>query len=174
VLALCRKVGDRSSTAILLSNLGAIALESGDPQEALRLIQEGAALFREVNHPQAVIQATTMLSAVHRALGRFDEARNELHEALDEALRRHLEHLVPYALFELSQLHAAIGEVELALELMEWVVANPSTIGEHKRDGLKLIAELTPCLSPAALKMIHQRSEELSPRLVLARLRSPQ
>ncbi len=174
VLGLCRKVGDRSSTAILLSNLGAIASESGDYPEALRLIQEGTALFREVNHPQAVIQATTMLSAVHRALGRFDEARNELCEALDEALRRHLEHLIPYALFELSQLHAATGEVETALELMEWVVANPSTIGEHKRDGQMLIAELASRLSPAAVKTIRQRSGELSPKSVLARLRASQ
>jgi hypothetical protein len=121
-----------------------------------------------------VIQATTMLSAVHRALGRFDEARNELCEALDEALRRHLEHLIPYALFELSQLHAATGEVETALELMEWVVANPSTIGEHKRDGQKLIAELASRLSPAVVKTIRQRSGEVSPKLVLARLRAPQ
>ena len=79
-------------------------------------------------------------------------------------MRRHLEHLIPYALFELSQLHAVTGEVETALELMEWVVANPSTIGEHKRDGQKLIAELATRLSPAVVKTMPPRRGGESPK----------
>lgn len=80
-LVLLRSSGQRRFEAIVLENLGRVALARGDPSGAGRLLQAALVLAREIG--LRAIEASTLfdLSRLHTAQGEFGPAETALHEA---------------------------------------------------------------------------------------------
>jgi predicted ATPase/class 3 adenylate cyclase len=85
-LALQRRFGDPSGTALALNILVVAAIEDGDFARAQELAQESLELFREAGEDEMVVAATRTLGFVHYSRGDLERAR-ALHEANLERAR---------------------------------------------------------------------------------------
>ena len=79
-LALQRRFGDPSGTALALNILVVAAIEEGDLERAQQLAEESLELFREAGEDEMVVAATRTLGFVHYSRGDLKRAR-ALHEA---------------------------------------------------------------------------------------------
>jgi ATP/maltotriose-dependent transcriptional regulator MalT len=79
-LALQRRFGDPSGTALALNILVVAAIEEGDLERAQKLAEESLELFREAGEDEMVVAATRTLGFVHYSRGDLERAR-ALHEA---------------------------------------------------------------------------------------------
>jgi predicted ATPase len=171
VLPLCQKVGDKAAEAVIHSNLGALAQEAGDYAQAERSLKQGLQLFVESNHYQAVVHAQTMLASVYRQMTRFDDARKILHQALDQAIVKKYDYLIPMAIFEIGILYDALGRKTEALPLLLWVIDHPSVQAENRLEAQKVTAVLQTELSAEQLAAAKLACEALVITAVLARIK---
>jgi predicted ATPase/class 3 adenylate cyclase len=79
-LALQRRFGDPSGTALALNILVVAAIEEGDLERAQKLAEESLELFRDAGEDEMVVAATRTLGFVHYSRGDLERAR-ALHEA---------------------------------------------------------------------------------------------
>ena len=87
-LELFREVDDVGGVAAALNNLGNVAREQGEPEEALRLHQESLALRRELGDKRGVALSLNNLANVVLNQGNYWRAEALHQESL--ALRREL------------------------------------------------------------------------------------
>ncbi|MBK7181341.1 MAG: tetratricopeptide repeat protein [Chloroflexi bacterium] len=170
VLPLCQKVGDRAAEAIILCNLGALAEKAGNLSEAEQRLQSGIALFTEVNHPQAVVHASTMLASVFLEMRAFTRAQEILAQALHQAIENKYEYLIPVAIFEIGRLYQALQQPLEALPLLLWLVEQPAAQAENCLEAQALIEVLLEPLSPAQKTVVHTQGASLVVTAVLANL----
>jgi DNA-binding SARP family transcriptional activator/predicted ATPase len=171
VLPLCQKVGDRAAEAVIYSNLGAVAQEAGDFELAEHSLQQGMRLFIESNHHQAVIHAQTMLASVYRQMARFDNAQQILHQALEQALIKKYDYLIPIAIFEIGILWKTVGRETEALPLLLWVMTHPSAQAENRLEAEKAVADLQLGLSAKKVAAAQMASDALEITAVLETLK---
>lgn len=170
VLPLCQKVGDRASEAIIQCNLGALAEKAGDYVAAEQRLQCGIALFEETNHWQAVVHGTTMLAAVYCQMTQFARAQQLLAQALEQAIQKKYDYLLPIAVFEIGRLYLAIQHPLEALPLLLWVTAQPTAQAENCIEAQTWIAELMPSLTPVQATAVQSQADSLLVTAVLATL----
>jgi len=73
-LDVARAIGDRELESRVLLNLGALALRTGDAEEALERVEQALAIVRAVGLPELEYQVLAEQAAALRALGRTSEA----------------------------------------------------------------------------------------------------
>lgn len=73
MLAIARDLGDREQMAWALAFLGYTTL--GEPRTALPLVEEGLALFRELNHQPGMAQALNIMGEIVRFSGDDERAK---------------------------------------------------------------------------------------------------
>jgi CHAT domain-containing protein/Tfp pilus assembly protein PilF len=136
-LELSRSSGNLYSEAFALLNLGRALYDSKDIQGALRLHEEAAALFRELEHRRGLVSTRYGSARALNALGRYAEAEEILEQVFadTEALRsgttdtdlrstffatkQHYLDLYVDVLMNLHREHPDVGYDHLALQVNE-------------------------------------------------------
>jgi tetratricopeptide (TPR) repeat protein len=106
-LKINRFIDRRVGIASNLNNLGVVALEQEDPQQAVVHFREALEVNRELGGPAGLAETLNNLGLAYLTLGRVKEARQVYQEALDQA-----QQLPPGPLLALSLTH--LGDVALA------------------------------------------------------------
>ncbi len=87
-LALCRELGDARGVALSLGNLGQIAVEQGDVERGIPLLEESLALLRELGDRERIARALHSLGTAALLAQQNERAEEALRESL--AIRREL------------------------------------------------------------------------------------
>lgn len=103
-LKINRLIDRRAGIAANLNNLGVIAQEQGNPDQALLYFQEALAINRELHDPSGLSETLNNLGLVNLSQGRVNEAQKIYLEALENARL-----LPPGPLLALSLTH--LGDV---------------------------------------------------------------
>jgi tetratricopeptide (TPR) repeat protein len=112
--ALFRELGDDAALAIVISNLGDLAMREGEFARAQRLCRESASLQRELGATFGMVVSLNNLAFAALHEGRIEEARVALEESLLLAYDLGAAESVGYALEGLAAVAAATGESNLA------------------------------------------------------------
>ena len=105
--------------------LGLAAVAQGAYAEAERRLTESAAKFREGRHRDGLGQAQACLAYAARGLGKPDQAREHLREAVGTAVELGAYFPLIYALPAMALLLADEGETERAVELYALASQSP-------------------------------------------------
>jgi DNA-binding SARP family transcriptional activator/tetratricopeptide (TPR) repeat protein len=151
-LSAARRVGDRRGEAIVLRNLGQVALYRDDYAEARAAFTRAHSLFTESADPQGTAVALSGLATVLRIIGDHDEALDACHQALTlftAAGDRHGEAVVRLAT---GSVWLAMGCLATARRWFTDAYELSATIGDRHREAhaLKRIAA------------VHQRQGDLT------------
>ncbi|MGF1510787.1 MAG: tetratricopeptide repeat protein [Myxococcota bacterium] len=84
---LAHQIADRPREGWALSSLGGIHAALGDTDSAVRYLQQGLELFRELDDPVGLYRIQIRMSRVFREVGRYDEAKRFAVEAKSYAQR---------------------------------------------------------------------------------------
>jgi DNA-binding SARP family transcriptional activator/predicted ATPase len=156
-LALAREHGPRFCVALNLLLLGCLELAQRAPATAYQLLEESAAVYREVGHKDDLGVALACLAVATRGLGDTPRARQHLRLALEIA--QESEALLPllWALPATALLLAGEGENERAVELYALasrypLVAKSRWFADVAGDTLAEVAAALPAERVAVLK----------------------
>jgi tetratricopeptide (TPR) repeat protein len=116
-LALHRALGNRSSEALMLNNLGDVFQTEHRMEEALQCFTEALALHRETGGRSGEVLVLGNFAAVYRDLGRHGEALRSAEEALNLVRRTGDLHAEAYTLNRVASVHLELGRHQVAMEL---------------------------------------------------------
>ncbi|MFN0250240.1 MAG: tetratricopeptide repeat protein [Kofleriaceae bacterium] len=145
-----RALGDHTSTATSLGNLGVVRIEQGRPEDALVLLERATAMAKTKagpTHPSYALQLGN-LAAAYSDLGRYADARVAHHAALAIKLATYGEaHAsTAYTLENLAKLEARDSQLAVALGYAERAFAARQTVlgADHQMTGISVafIAQL--------------------------------
>jgi len=134
-----REIGDRRGMGWALSSAGGILAASGDEPGALARLEEGLALFEELDYPPGVCRLCIRLGKLHLDYGRPEAARLYFERLVRESNRTQGMMFRAGALSLLGEVHEALGELERARELFEQGVAE---IPDRVRRGFGVMATI--------------------------------
>ena len=146
-LELARELGDELWIARLLSDLGTAAAAREEWDDATALLEESAALFRELDALDASARLATVLGNLgHIAGERGDYARAI--EVTEEALSRESRHKPNAALttYNLGSHNLEAGNLDRARELLERAVALTLELGYKEVMAYALAARSRLCI----------------------------
>ncbi len=152
-LAIRRELGDRAGTAVVLTELGRLALAAGDSEEARAALEEALAVQRELGEQAWAARSLLCLGRVAYFERDLAAARRLTEESL--ALHRSLGDRIgtTWALQSLAHTAVANGEHEAARAAIEEGVAVASSVGYVW--GLTAILEATAALAAAEGRARH-------------------
>ena len=99
-------LGARMGAALALEDLGEFEFRAGNAELAFQLATSALATFRTVNHQRFVASVLSSLAMYLIALGRYDDAEERAHEALDLAREQQQDVLVAWTLQHLGAIAA--------------------------------------------------------------------
>ena len=110
--------------------MGRRAAESGEVEEAKRLLKEGQILHQALNNPYGLIAASVGLSSVARQEGDFEQARAHLKESrrLNHGVR--IKPLTVSILFESGRLALAEGDYAQGHTYLRQALASYNELGD--------------------------------------------
>lgn len=114
-LRISRELGDAQHAAWALVFLGYTMLEQ--PESAIRVVEEGLLLFRELNHKPGIAQALNIIGVIARASD-HDRARSALEECLAICQQTGETYRICRVLFNLGVIAQHDGDHERVLSLM--------------------------------------------------------
>ena len=136
MLPLFTRLGDHTSKAAALGNLGILASDQGDYAEAKTRYEQALRIHQEVGHPQGQSTGYVNLGELCLSLGAYAEAEAHLQQALDinrEIGARQREATV-LAYFGL--LSHYLGEDETAREYSQQALQLAQEVGDRSRQGM--------------------------------------
>jgi len=128
--ALARELPEEGRLAWIQQNLGVIALDHGDFEEARARLEESVAIFERIGGWWQATNALCGLAALAVLENRYDDARGLLAEALRRALDLRLLNHVAQCLDNLAALALAGGHAALGARLL----AAAATVREETGD----------------------------------------
>lgn len=128
-LALFRRLGDTANVALVLTNLGELALHQGDLSRAIALCEEGLALFREHGYRREIGATLETLAEAEIVRGNLDVAAGYLQEGLTLADEVDDREGAARALEELAALAAARAAAADGARLLAAAAALRDDIG---------------------------------------------
>jgi predicted ATPase/tetratricopeptide (TPR) repeat protein len=124
-LAVFHEIDDSGGRALALLGLGAVELAAGDHTGAHRALTESAALFRDVGDQEQKGLAYAHLAYADKGLGRPDQARQHLRDALESGARLGAWMPSVQAIPGMALLLAEAGDPERAVELYALASQHP-------------------------------------------------
>lgn len=132
-LVVHREVGNRRLEAAVLTSLGGLLTDLGRPDEAFASFRRSLGIQGELG---AIEPGTrTELARLCRALGRVDEARQLVGQALAEGRRLASPRIEAYALCELAALQCDAGDLDAAERSCLSAIALHGRIGNRLREA---------------------------------------
>ena len=129
------RAGDRDVQGRLLNNLGIMAWERADYEEALTRYEQALPLFRDLSDEAAVGLILNSIAATHRAMGRAGDARARLEEALPVHQRAGTPLLAGHAFAMLGDIALEAGEADRALRLFSQSRTLREQVGDRLGEG---------------------------------------
>jgi predicted ATPase/DNA-binding SARP family transcriptional activator len=161
-LTLARDIGHPWITGLALSTLSWLAALRGDYQQAHELAQDSLTVFKQCGAPYDVGYALVNQVEAAIGLGRLDEARQTLIEAMRLALRFRQVATSSEALVEAVLFAAAVGDGERAVELAALNAQFPWTANQRPWQDIysERIAAVAVHLAPDVLAAAEARGRE--------------
>ncbi len=158
---------DLTERAMLLSDLGASYNRAGDYNQAMKHLEEGLTLARQVNDAQAEIAILSNLAQAFSEQGAYDLAKQHLDELLSLARARHDRTHIALALSTMGTIAWRWGEVDQADTWLREALAICKELGDQHRiprilNSLGILAILRERYDQAAtyweegLAMVHE------------------
>jgi tetratricopeptide (TPR) repeat protein len=141
-----RESNNQRGVAETLRDLGIIAHEQKDFKEADELFTKSLSIYRELNDTAGIVQSLTRLGLIASAMGNYDVARDYLRDALRTTLTMKDTPLALQILDNFARVLAAEGQKERAVELVAFVIYNPTSTVATQDDAERLLAELESAL----------------------------
>ena len=113
-----RAVGNRAGLALTSRDLGRIASQSGEYEEAHRLLGESRQGFADLHALGRVLEVEVWLADLLRRQGRLREARELAEEVAERAARTGAVLMIPVVERVRGQIYSASGELERAEEAL--------------------------------------------------------
>ncbi|HSK18306.1 MAG TPA: tetratricopeptide repeat protein [Longimicrobiales bacterium] len=126
------RAGDRDAQGRLLNNLGIMAWESADYDDALVRYEQALAVYRDLRDDAGIGLILNSIAATLRAMGRIEEARENLEEALPVHQRAGSRLLEGHAFAMLGDIALDAGNAERAL----WLFTESHALREQIGDQL--------------------------------------
>jgi predicted ATPase/class 3 adenylate cyclase len=117
-LAVFEQLGDAHGGARVRMNLGALALQEGDPERALTLSDDAVRAFEQLGDENYIAVSMRNLAYAHQDLGDFEHAGELLEEVVRRARAIGTAHLEAQALEDLAEIAVEEGRVEKAVPLL--------------------------------------------------------
>jgi tetratricopeptide (TPR) repeat protein len=120
---LITKTHDEAAQAVLLSDLGLVARETGDSEEAIRCYERSLALMRRLGNLAGVADAWRMIGRTYVIQRRYHEAIAccQTSQSIAERLRDELR--IGGARYVLVQCYEELGQLQEAADHLEQVVS---------------------------------------------------
>lgn len=150
-MTLAQTIDFRPGISLGFLNQGALAYWRGDAATALQLAQQAVTVTQEVNDHRNLAWALVNRGNAYVGLGNDAAAAHDLQEAARLAFSLRAVPRTLAALTSLAALKAKTGDLAHAVELLAFCRAHPATAKEIQVAATKLLDELTPQLSSAAL-----------------------
>lgn len=116
------KTHDEAAQAVLLSDLGLVARETGDMEEAIGCYERSLALMRRLGNVAGVADAWRMIGRTYVIQKRYHEAIACCQTSQSIAERLHDELRTGGARYVLVQCYEELGQLQEATDLLEQVV----------------------------------------------------
>ena len=116
------RVHDELGKAVLFSDLGLVARETGQFEDALRYYEQSLVLMRRLNNQGGVADAWRMMGRTFAIQKRYEDAIACCHTSQSIAERSRDELRTGGARYVLAQCYEDLGQLQVAVELLEQVV----------------------------------------------------
>ena len=116
------RVHDELGKAVLFSDLGLVAREIGQFDEALRYYEQSLVLMRRLNNQGGVADAWRMMGRTFAVQKRYEDAIACCHTSQSIAERSRDELRIGGARYVLAQCYEDLGQLQMAIQLLEQVV----------------------------------------------------
>ncbi|CAG0946887.1 partial Putative HTH-type transcriptional regulator, partial [Anaerolineae bacterium] len=156
-LELCEQAGNRWGMGTAYRFWGLAALAQGKLDEAESLIYKSLDVLHKLSTGWDIVLCHIYLAEIKVAQKDPGEAKLIFEEAIKMGMEIQAIPLVLDALIGLAGLHAQAGENEQSLEFAICVANHPAATQEAKSRAEKLVAELTPRLSPQQIETAQVR-----------------
>lgn len=173
-LAINRAIGHRRNLAMGLGDLALAVSEIGEYEQALQYAREGLAITEEIGHLDLMSYNLWVLGAATCGLGDFQASRNYLTQSLRTAWEAQITVHAVAVLFYFAILLAKeadlagvteptkIQQKAKALELLAWVIAQPSCSQPIKDRVVRFQAQLEAELPSAVVGAARARAKVLT------------
>ncbi len=157
-LDLCRDLGDQWGVAVALNNLGCIALAQEAYAWARDCFLEGIRVYREYDINSGLGNTINNLAEAYYHLGKLDDARTALHEALTITHASGNMPVLIEVIVGLTRLAASDHNAARGLEWLCAVLDHPSMLDEVRRKAQTLHADLSTRLDRTTVAEIERRA----------------
>ena len=123
----------------VLSNLGTLYLDSGDPRQGIRVLEEALPLRIKFGPPGSHAVTLYSLARAHHTLGEYQAALDDLNQALPNFRRRQYVVGEAYTLQELAEIYGDIGEPERAEGLLKQALQLWRSASERRGEAATLL-----------------------------------
>jgi predicted ATPase len=151
-LVYCEQVNDRWGKGTALRCMGLAALAQGDAGAAEELFRRSLDVFEGYVVGWDIVRSLIYWGEAAGALGKQEEARRILCEALVQVQMTHAAPLAMDALAAMAALLLRDGAVAQALRIASFVLAHPATTYESKKRADQLCSEAEARLTPELVK----------------------
>jgi len=142
----------------------------GDYREAKRIGQESYASFKEMNHRWGIPASLCRIGFAEIELGEKQAAWAHFTEALHLSQKGQMGTLVLYSLVGLGKLLAGEGQVERGVEILSFVIADPTTPSLYRTMAIESLARLEGELAAHLLSVAQEKGEHSTLEQTLALL----
>jgi len=126
---------DREFVAFALGNLGELAVDAGDPADAVELLDKAIALHRELGRDFYLADASAVLSRAKLRLGLVEEALAAAREGLEIGERHGNDRTITRSLVELARALRASGEPNSAAEAFKRALDHQQRLGSRRQEA---------------------------------------
>lgn len=171
--AIVQGSADQSRQALTLLNLGSVARETDHFGDAFRYYQHSLEICIETGEKRVEIAGLDGLGKTYLNQGELDSAQKYLLMAAREAVNANLLPQALDSLASLGHMNASLGETELALALLIYVISHPAS-PEHARQEAQISLDRLKVDLPADIFLTANHvAKNLSLGSILERLDTP-
>ncbi len=175
-LNLCEENGDVINSALPLIVLGHTALAQDKYERARDYYLRCFKISQETGFHYAIQTSSKYLGKVNLSMGKIAEAEQYLHQCLTMTVEIGFERDIINLFCEFARLRVAQGDIELAIELLAFVLQHPLSYqtrmleGRIRDSARELLAKLEPELNQEAYFVAIERGKEMNLETIVAEL----
>jgi len=160
-LAIRREIGDQYGIAVSLNNLGTLATVQKRYDDAVRLLQESIELYRALGDKNNLFMPLGNLGNVYLHTGDYGRAEDYYYEVLNITMAQDTMSYKLEALLNFAELYGKRGLAELSLEILEFLVKQPTADADFKKRIAEQYQPVTASLKPEAVERIKDRTKNV-------------
>ena len=160
-LQVYQDIGDRWGVAIAYHNLGSLESEQGHYGRAAPYYEQSIAVYRQIGIKSGLANSIGHLGETYFYLDRFEEARQQLNEALDLALNIEAFPIVLRVLTTMALLNERDGFPEAGMLKLAYVLQHPAATKADQKKAQENFDQMTHSLSTLQIKQLMERARQM-------------